>query len=138
MCAMSSGRVLLVADDVFDSPAAVPACMRDALRASDSVHVVAPIITSHVGVLMDDEAAHEAARARAHTVVERLRDQGIAADGEASDAGPFDAIVTAFLDADFDRVIVGSTEHGHWREKGLLERLHEQVAVPVMNVVVTH
>lgn len=127
-------RLLLIADDGFDTPDALPEGLHDAVADADHVHVVAPVIGSRLDTLTEDESIYEDAQARARRIVEGVREHGTDADGDHSESAPLETALAELKAADYDGVIVGVTGAGHWREEGLLEQLRERAEVPVHEV----
>jgi nucleotide-binding universal stress UspA family protein len=131
-------NVLLVADDAFDSPEAVPTCVRDLFAVGDAVTVVAPLIAGRLDIAAGDERPRREAAQRARTVVEDLTAAGMVATSKVSADGPYDAVVTELLDHTYDLIVLGTVEKGHWREKGLLDKVHAHTSIPVAEVVIGH
>lgn len=129
-------HLLVIADDSFDHPSAVPNVVEEVLGDSHRVTVVAPIIASRLDTLTDDEGAHQDAQDRSRRIVEELSERGYDAEGDYSTEGPYDTAITRLAAGDFDGVLVATTGEGHWREDGLLERLREATDVPVTAVAV--
>lgn len=131
-----SERILLIADDGFDGPAALPDAVRDEVTHAAHVEVIAPTIGSRLDTLTEDESIYEDAVARAKRVVQALRDAGIDADGDHSESGPLAAAQARARTEEIDAIVVVTTGEGHWREEGLLEELRSSVDVPVRGVSV--
>jgi hypothetical protein len=127
-------RLLLIADDGFDTPDALPEGLHDAVADADHVHVVAPVIGSRLDTLTEDESIYEDARARAERIVQGVREHGTDADADHSESAPLETAIAELQAGDYDGVIVGVTGEGHWREEGLLEQLRERAEVPVHEV----
>lgn len=129
---MTATRILVVIDDTFDSPDTdVPAWAERAILDAKEVHLLAPSLGSRLSVATDDDEPPLKATERLETVTAHLKSIGALPIGVISRDGPLQAIETYLLDHDIDRIVVGVTEEGHWREKGLLEKLEEQTDVEV-------
>ena len=128
-----STRILVIADDVFDSGDRVPTCI-DQVGSVDEVKVVAPIIASRTDTLLEDDDAYREAQARAARVADAFRERGVQATSDFSDDGPLNTAVTQLQAESFDGVVVAVTDDGHWREEGTLEQLREATTVPVTAV----
>ena len=103
------------------------------------VDVLAPVLSSplHLGMTdIDDEL--QAARTRLERSLAWARDQGIDARGEVGDPSPTTALEDALRDFGADEVIV-VTHHRvreTWQERAELERLRQELGVPVKHVVI--
>jgi len=129
---MKAERILVVIDDTFDSPDTdVPAWVERAVLDAKEVHVLAPSLGSRLSVATDDDVPWHNASERLQSVTAHLESVGANPIGVVSRDGPLQAIETYLLDHDVDRIVVGVTEEGHWREKGLLEELKEQTDAEV-------
>lgn len=136
---MSGERILVVVDDVFDHPSAdVPKWVQQAIADAAEVHVIAPLIGSRLSVATDDQAMYDHAHQRLTTVLEHMRSEGAEPIGDVVASGPLEAIDTFLLEHDIDRIVVGVTADGHWREKGLLEKLREHTTATISPVAVHH
>jgi len=130
-------RILVVVDDVFDDPSAqVPEWAQRAIVNAAEVHVIAPLMGSRLSAVTDDQAMYDHAHQRLARVLEHMRSTGATPSGAVVDAGPLAAIHTFLLDHDIDRIVVGVTADGHWREKGLLDKLREQTTASVSALIV--
>jgi len=124
---MTAERILVVIDDTFDSPETdVPAWVERAVLDAEEVHLLAPSLGSRLSMATDDDAPWQHASERLRSVTAHVESLGAHPVGLVSRDGPLQAIETYLLDHGIDRIVVGVTEEGHWREKGLLEKLREQ------------
>ena len=126
-------RILVIADDTFDSGDRVPTCL-DQVGEVDEVHVVAPIIASPTDTFLEDDDAYRDAQARARRVADAFRERGVEADAGWSEDGPLNTAVTKLQADSYDGVVIAVTDEGHWREDGVLEELREATTVPVIAV----
>jgi hypothetical protein len=104
-----------------------------------SVLVVSPALNSPLRHWASDEdPAREAARQRLEASLQRLRENGIEADGEVGDADPLQAIEDAVRTFGPDEIIISTHPEGrsHWLERGVVTGARERFAVPITHVVV--
>ena len=136
---MSGERILVVVDDVFDDPASdVPTWAQQAIANAAEVHVIAPLMGSRLSVATDDQAMYHDSHARLTKVLDHTRSEGAQPIGEVVASGPLEAVTTFLLEHDIDRIVVGVTADGHWREKGLLAKLREQTTATISPLAVHH
>ena len=121
---MAGDRVLIVLDDTFDAPSVdLPEWARAAAQNAADLHVIAPYIGSRLSVATaDDEPRRQAAR-RLAIATEHMKSLGVHPVGSVSADSPFEAITTYLLDHEVDRIVLAVTADGHWREKGLIEKV---------------
>jgi hypothetical protein len=129
-------HVLLVVDDTFDDPSAVPTTVEQELEAADDVEVLAPVIGHRLDIATADDKPLRKAQARGERVVSELEGHGVIATLRFTEDGPFGAISEVLIDHSYDKIIVAVREQENWREKRLFERLHNVTDVPVEQVVV--
>jgi hypothetical protein len=104
-----------------------------------SVLVISPALNSPLRHWASDEdPAREAARQRLEASLQRLRENGIEADGEVGDADPLQAIEDAVRTFGPDEIIISTHPEGrsHWLERGVVTGARERFAVPITHVVV--
>ena len=135
---MSEHRLLVVLDDAFDTFDQVPEWIVTAVGQATHVYLLAPFIASRVAVLTDDDKARARARTKLKNITDQMAARGITAEGTMSADGPLAAVQTALLDTTYDQIVVGVHADGHWREKGLLDKLRTTTSTLVVPVVVTH
>lgn len=101
------------------------------------VDVLAPVLTSHIhyGVSDIDEET-EQARVRLRRSLEWVRAQGLRARGSIGDPNPVTAIEDQLRAFGPDEVIVVRHAHPTWQERAELERLCNELSVPIEQVVV--
>jgi hypothetical protein len=118
--------------------------LRDEIRrrsegVEERVRVVSPALVSPMRYFASDE---DAGRARAQERLEQslagLREAGITAEGEVGDADPLQAIEDGLRTFGADEVIISTHPPGrsNWLETGMLERLREELDIPVTHLVV--
>lgn len=101
--------------------------------------VVAPALSSRSHVWTSDtDRELEAARARLDATLAWAAEQGFEARGTVGDPDPMTAIEDALRSFDPDEIVIAThpAERSSWLESGLVERVREQVDVPVTQVVV--
>ena len=132
-------RVLVVANESLEGDG-----LRDELRRRAKLRpelvVLAPVLLSktHWTVSDVDREVEEAHR-RLDTTLAWARQQGLAARGEVGDPNDsFASIEDELRRFGADEVIVAThpTERQNWVEGGMLERLREELDIPVTHVVV--
>ena len=100
---------------------------------------LAPVLTSHLHFAMSD-IDHELAdaRARLDRSLAWAHECGIVARGQVGDPNPTIAIEDELRDFGADEVVVVThpRERETWQERGELERLRQELDVPVTHVVV--
>ena len=114
--------------------------LRRAAADGAQLHVVAPILPSRVHYIASDidqelAEAHE----RLAAALEWARGEGLEADGKVGD--PFTAFGAVEDELRFfgaDEVIVSTLPPGrsNWLEAGILQRLQDELEVPITHVVV--
>jgi GABA permease len=117
--------------------------LRDRLRDDDGerveVDVLAPVLTTrvHLGTT-DVDAETAAARERLRRSLAWAREQRIHVRGTVGNTSPLVAIEDQLRTFAADEVIVVThpDERETWQERGELERLREELDVPVTHVVV--
>jgi GABA permease len=133
-----SHRVLAVANESLESEELRRELM-ERVELWPELFVVAPVLCSraHYWSSDVDRERGEAARRLAATV-DWARAQGFTAYGEVGDPDPIVAIQDVLRRFDADEVIIasGSPERSSWLEAGVLERVRDELDVPVIRVIV--
>jgi hypothetical protein len=132
-------RVLVVANRTLAGEE-----LREALRraAADGaeLHVVAPILPSRVHYIASDvDRELEDARERLAAALAWARDEGLEADGKVGDPfTAFGAVEDELREFGADEVIISTLPPGrsNWLEAGILQRLRDELDVPITHVVV--
>ena len=120
-CLMTKDRILVIVDDAYDFPERdVPDWAVDEMMNAVEVSVIAPTLGSRVSVATADDAPVREAGRRLRSVMDYMSSIGVPATGHVSRDGPEQAIKTFLLDHEVDRILIGATLEGHWRERGLL------------------
>jgi GABA permease len=117
--------------------------LRERIVGSDGerveIDVLAPVLTSHVHLgVTDVDRETRAAQRRLERSLAWARAQRIRARGSVGRTSPVLAIEDELRDFGADEVIVVThpRERETWQERGELERLREELDVPVTHVVV--
>ncbi len=132
-------RLLVVVDRAIADPASLPASVLLAERQADEVYVVAPVLTSWLEYVTDDDGRATAdAEHRLALVLRRMRaTQGVAASGRVGDESPIASIDDALANFAADEiVIVRSDDQRHWHERHLAEKARRRYSQPLTEVVV--
>jgi hypothetical protein len=132
-------RVLVVANRTLGAETLRAELARRA-RAGAELHVVAPILTSRVHYIASDvDAELRDARARLDDALAWARAEGLHATGKIGDPNvALGAIEDELRLSGADEVIISTLPAGmsNWVETGILERLREELDVPLTHVVV--
>ena len=131
-------RVLVIANRTLGSDA-----LRDELRSRTAsgaeLHVVAPIVTSRVHYIASDvDSELEEARGRLADAMAWCEDQGFDVTGKVGDPmTAFAAIEDELRAFAADEVLISTYPRGrsNWLETGIIERLREELEIPVTHVV---
>ena len=135
---MAEHRLLIVLDDAFDTFDEVPGWIVAVVGQATHVHLLAPFIASRVAVLTDDDKARARSRAKLKNITDQMTARGVTAEGTVSADGTLAAVQTALLLSTYDQIVIGLHADGHWREKGLLDKLRASTNTPIVPVIVTH
>lgn len=130
-------RILVIANRTLHGDELRTALRR---RADAEVHIVAPILTSRVHYIASDVDRELAeARERLATALEWAHAAGVSASGRVGDPNvALGAIEDELRHYGADEVIISTYPPGmsNWLETGIVERLREELDVPVTHVVV--
>jgi hypothetical protein len=103
-------------------------------------HIVAPILCSRIHYIASDvDAELDEARERLSSALAWARDEGLAATGKLGDPNAaLDAIGDELRRHGADEVIISTYPRGesNWLETGIVDRLRDELDVPVRHVVV--
>ena len=131
-------RILVIANRTLHGDELRAALRR---RADAEVHIVAPILTSRVHYIASDFDKELAeARDRLAAALEWARAAGVTASGRVGDPNAaFAVIEDALRDHGADEVVISTYPPGrsNWLETGIVERLREELDVPVTHIVVS-
>jgi hypothetical protein len=102
------------------------------------VTVICPQNRPRHGYVIYDDSVRTAAENRLETTLAQLREAGVEAEGQVMDPDPFTAVTDSIAELGADELIVSThpeTRSG-WLRKGLVDRIRDEVGVPVEHVVV--
>jgi hypothetical protein len=132
-------RVLVVANRTLAGQE-LRETLRRAAAGGAELHIVAPILPSRVHYIASDiDRELEEARERLAAALAWAREQGLEADGKVGDPfTAFGAVEDELRAFGADEVIVSTLPPGrsNWLEAGILERLRDELDVPITHVVV--
>jgi GABA permease len=133
-------RVLVVANRTLHGEELKAELRRVAAERAE-VHVVAPILTSRVHYIASDvDRELEEARQRLDEALAWARGEGVDATGKVGDPNAaLGAIEDELRLFGADEVIISTYPGGrsNWLETGIVERLKEELEIPVTHVVVS-
>jgi hypothetical protein len=132
-------RVLVVANRTLDG-AELRAALHSRAATGTEFHIVAPILCSRIHYLASDvDKELDEARDRLSTALARARAEGLVVTGKIGDPNAaLGAIEDELRQHGVDEVIISTFPRGesNWLETGIVERLRDELDVPVTHVVV--
>jgi hypothetical protein len=132
-------RVLVVANRTLHGAELRAELQRRAATGAE-VHIVAPILCSRIHYIASDvDSELEEARDRLSTALAWARAEGFAVTGKVGDANAaLGAIEDELRQHGADEVIISTYPRGqsNWLETGIVDRLREELDIPVTHVVV--
>ena len=135
----ASRRVLVVANRTLQGSELRAEIHRRA-AAGTELHIVAPILCSRLHYIASDvDTELDEARARLSTALAWAQDEGLAVTGKVGDPNAaFDVIEDELRRHGADEVIISTYPRGrsNWLETGIVERVREDLDVPVTHVVI--
>ena len=129
--------VLILANETIAGKALLDR-IRERSKEGARFFVVVPRVRPRHGNVIYDEVVRDSAQVRVDLALEFIRDLGAAGSGEVGDEDPFNAAMDALRAQPIDEIIISTlpaTSSG-WLRRDLIERLEEEVGVPVEHVVV--
>jgi hypothetical protein len=137
--ATSPTRVLVVANRTLHG-AELRAALHSRAATGSEFHFVAPILCSRVHYIASDvDEELDEARGRLTTALDWARAEGLVVTGKIGDPNAaFGAIEDELRQHGADEVIISTYPRGesNWLETGIVDRLREELDVPVTHVVV--
>jgi len=131
--------VLVLANETLASRSLLNAVKERAEQGDDPRFcLVAPQARPKSGLVSYDHVLRDAAQSRVDSMLHRLRELGIEAEGDVMDPDPYSAAMDALHEFKPDEIIVSThpeTRSG-WLRRDLIERLQEGTGLPVTHVVV--
>src|SRR5919198_2796460 len=132
-------RVLVVANRTLHG-AALRAKLHERAADGAEIHIVAPILCSRIHYIATDVDSELAeARERLATALAWAEGEGLAVTGKVGDANAaLDAIEDEVRLHGADEIIISTYPRGrsNWLETGIVERLQEELDIPITHVVV--
>jgi len=132
-------RILVVANRTLHGEELRAELRRHAVTRAE-VHIVAPILCSRAHYIASDvDAELEDARNRLSTALAWAEAEGVAVTGKVGDANAaLGAIEDELRQYGADEVIISTYPPGksNWLETGIVERLRDELNIPVTHVVV--
>lgn len=129
--------ILVVANETLGGGALIEA-VRERVAEGDARFVlVVPRTRPRAGLVVYDDAVHEAAQVRVDLALEFVHAEGIDAIGEVGDPDPYTATMDAVHEHSPSEIIISTypeTRSG-WLRRDLIERIGEASGVPVEHVV---
>lgn len=132
-------RVLVIANRTLHGEELRAELRRHAVTRAE-VHIVAPILCSRAHYIASDvDTELEEARKRLSTALAWAEGEGVAVTGKIGDANAaLGAIEDELRQYGADEVIISTYPPGksNWLETGIVERLRDELNIPVTHVVV--
>jgi hypothetical protein len=132
-------RVLVIANRTLHGEELRAELRRHAVTGAE-VHIVAPILCSRAHYIASDvDTELEEARKRLSTALAWAEGEGVAVTGKIGDANAaLGAIEDELRQYGADEVIISTYPPGksNWLETGIVERLRDELNIPVTHVVV--
>jgi hypothetical protein len=135
-------RILVVANETLGGRALIDAVKARAQKVMSGdqpyeVMVVCPQNQPRHGYVIYEDSVRTAAENRLETTLAQLKEAGVQASGEVMDPDPYSAAMDAIDEFGADEVIISThpeTRSG-WLRKGLVDRVREELDLPVALVV---
>jgi hypothetical protein len=136
---MAATRVLVVANRTLHG-AELRAALHSRAATGAEFHIVAPILCSRIHYIASDvDKELDEARDRLSTALAWARAEGLAVTGKIGDPNAaLGAIEDELRQHGTDEVIISTYPRGdsNWLETGIVDRLRDELDVPVTHVVV--
>ena len=132
-------RILVIANETVGGDELLAILRRKAEGVNEQVLVVCPALNSQMRTWASDEdGARAAAQRRLDTSLERLRRDGVHAQGEVGDGDPLQAIEDALRTFGADEIVISTHPHGrsNWLERNVVGDARDRFDVPITHVVV--
>jgi hypothetical protein len=133
---IASRTILVVANETLGGRELLDAVRE---RAGDDVRfvLVVPLNRPRAGLVIYDDAVHDAAQVRIDLALEVIRDMGIRAIGEVGDPDPYTATIDAVREYRPEEIIISTypeTRSG-WLRRDLIDRVGDATGLPVTHIV---
>ena len=132
-------RLLFVADAAVADVEELPSRVREFIDAAAEVYVVTPSLPGRLAWFADEiDRSRHLADERLDTVVGHLRSLGAHTDGAAAGGSVLTVIADAVAHFEPDHILIAlrSPEHANWQERGLIARIEDRFALPVLTYAV--
>ena len=129
--------VLVVANETLGGRSLLDAVRARAAAGDVRFVLCVPQNRPRAGLVIYDDAVHDAAQARVNLALSIVRAEGMNAIGEVGDPDPFTATIDAVHEYHPDEIIISTypaTRSG-WQRRDLIDRVREASGVPVEHVV---
>jgi hypothetical protein len=131
-------HVMVVANETVGGEKLLRAVEERAARGPIRCTVICPQNRPLRGYVIYDESVRSAAQIRLELTLERLRNLGIAAEGELMDPDPYMAVKDALREYGADEIIISTLPYARsgWLRRDLVGRIRAYAKVPVEHVIV--
>lgn len=129
--------VLVVANETLGGRALVESVRTRAAEGDVRFILCVPQNRPRAGLVIYDDAVHDAAQARIDLALEFVHAEGIDAIGEVGDPDPYTATIDAVREHNPDEILISTypeTRSG-WLRRDLIERVRDATGLPVEHVV---
>jgi hypothetical protein len=129
--------ILVVANETLGGRALIDEVRARVAEGDARFVLCVPQNRPRAGLVIYDDAVHDAAQARVDLALEFVHAEGIEAIGEVGDPDPYTATMDAVREHNPDEIIISTypeTRSG-WLRRDLIERVRQASGVPVQHVV---
>jgi hypothetical protein len=129
--------ILVVANETLGGAKLIDAVRARAQKGDVRFVLCVPQNRPRAGLVIYDDAVHDAAQARVDLAVSFVRNEGIDAVGEVGDPDPFTATMDAVHEYHPDEIFISTypaTRSG-WLRRDLVDRVREATGLPVDHIV---
>jgi hypothetical protein len=129
--------ILVVANETLGGRQLIEAVRQRAARSDVRFVLCVPQNRPRAGLVIYDDAVHDAAQARVDLALGFVHAEGMQAIGEVGDPDPYTATIDAVREYNPSEIIVSTypeTRSG-WLRRDLIERVRQATGVPVEHVV---
>jgi hypothetical protein len=129
--------VLVVANETLGGRELVEKVQKRAAEGDVQFVLCVPQNRPRAGLVIYDDAVHDAAQARVDLALEFLHSEGVRAIGEVGDPDPYSATIDAVHEHHPDEILVSTypeTRSG-WMRHDLIERVRAATGLPVEHIV---
>jgi hypothetical protein len=129
--------ILVVANETLGGRALIEEVRARVAEGNARFVLCVPQNRPRAGLVIYDDAVHDAAQARVDLALEFVHAEGIEAIGEVGDPDPYTATMDAVREHNPDEIIISTypeTRSG-WLRRDLIERVRQASGIPVQHVV---